>query len=217
MAVAGRRRPPTSTRRSAAIFREHGADPAVQGLPQRQGEAAFPAVICASVNEQVVHGIPNRPPLKDGRRRLDRHRLQAQRLVRRRGRDPRRSATSTPRSSTLDVTRPRPLDLAIRAMAGAALVGGRRADGAVRQEPGVYVVEKFVGHGIGQDMHEEPQVPNFVSKRLRKNDIRLEPGLVLAIEPMVNAGKPDVNPRRPLDGGDRSTASRACTSSTPWA
>ena len=41
---------------------------------------------------------------------------------------------------------------------------------------GMYVIEKFVGHGIGQDMHEEPQVPNFVSKALRKNDIRLEPG-----------------------------------------
>src|SRR5205823_4056728 len=54
------------------------------------------------------------------------------------------------------------------------------------------VVEKFVGHGIGQDMHEEPQVPNFVSKALRKHDIRLEPGLVLAVEPMVALGTKDV-------------------------
>ncbi|MEO6810802.1 MAG: M24 family metallopeptidase, partial [Isosphaeraceae bacterium] len=54
------------------------------------------------------------------------------------------------------------------------------------------VVEKFVGHGIGQDMHEDPQVPNFVTKALRKNDIRLEPGLVLAIEPMVALGTKDV-------------------------
>ena len=57
---------------------------------------------------------------------------------------------------------------------------------------GMYVIEKFVGHGIGQDMHEDPQVPNFVSKALRKNDIRLEPGIVLAIEPMVALGTKEV-------------------------
>jgi methionyl aminopeptidase len=63
---------------------------------------------------------------------------------------------------------------------------------------GMYVIEKFVGHGIGQDMHEEPQVPNFVSKALRRNDIRLEPGIVLAIEPMVAMGTKEV---RTLDDG----------------
>ena len=63
---------------------------------------------------------------------------------------------------------------------------------------GMYVVEKFVGHGIGQTMHEEPQVPNFVSKSLRKFDIKLEPGVVLAIEPMVALGTKDV---RTLDDG----------------
>jgi methionyl aminopeptidase len=57
---------------------------------------------------------------------------------------------------------------------------------------GMYVIEKFVGHGIGQNMHEDPQVPNFVSKALRKNDIRLEPGIVLAIEPMVALSTKDV-------------------------
>ena len=66
------------------------------------------------------------------------------------------------------------------------------------ESQGFSVVEKFVGHGIGQDMHEEPQVPNFVSKDLRKHDIRLEPGLVLAIEPMVAMGTKDV---RTLDDG----------------
>ncbi len=55
-------------------------------------------------------------------------------------------------------------------------------------QAGFSVVEEFVGHGIGQEMHEDPQVPNYVSSQLRKQDIRLEPGLVLAIEPMVNAG-----------------------------
>ena len=63
---------------------------------------------------------------------------------------------------------------------------------------GFYVIEKFVGHGIGQTMHEDPQVPNFVSKALRKHDIRLEPGIVLAIEPMVALGTKEV---RTFDDG----------------
>ena len=54
---------------------------------------------------------------------------------------------------------------------------------------GFYVVESFVGHGIGRDMHEEPQVPNFVSSQLRRGgDFDLRPGLVIAVEPMVNIG-----------------------------
>jgi methionyl aminopeptidase len=57
------------------------------------------------------------------------------------------------------------------------------------KEAGFSVVENFVGHGIGRQMHEEPQVPNFVSPQFRRNgDFRLEPGLVIAVEPMVNAG-----------------------------
>ena len=98
----------------------------------------------------------------------------------------------------LDVTS-ETLDLAIRAMARCRYwseVAGLMERYVKSQ--GMYVVEKFVGHGIGQDMHEEPQVPNFVSKALRKNDIRLEPGIVLAIEPMVALGTKDV---RTLDDG----------------
>jgi methionyl aminopeptidase len=57
-------------------------------------------------------------------------------------------------------------------------------------------VEAFVGHGIGREMHEEPQVPNFVSDQLRRNgDFRLAPGLVIAVEPMVNAGTKRVHTR----------------------
>jgi methionyl aminopeptidase len=54
---------------------------------------------------------------------------------------------------------------------------------------GFSVVEAFVGHGIGREMHEDPQVPNFVNKQFRKNsDFEIVPGLVIAIEPMVNTG-----------------------------
>jgi methionyl aminopeptidase len=61
---------------------------------------------------------------------------------------------------------------------------------------GFSVVEQYVGHGIGRIMHESPQVPNYVSRDLRKTDFRLEPGLVLAIEPMVNMGSSDVEVQR---------------------
>jgi methionyl aminopeptidase len=83
------------------------------------------------------------------------------------------------------------LELAIQAVGG----GGHSRWSGVAQllaarvrSAGFSVVEDFVGHGIGREMHEDPQVPNFVSESLKKGDFRLEAGLVLAIEPMVNAG-----------------------------
>ena len=61
--------------------------------------------------------------------------------------------------------------------------------GTYVRDAGFSVVESFVGHGIGREMHEDPQVPNFVSAQLRRNgDFALEPGLVIAVEPMVNMG-----------------------------
>jgi len=57
---------------------------------------------------------------------------------------------------------------------------------------GFSVVTQYVGHGIGRIMHENPQVPNFVNREVKKNDFRLEEGLVLAVEPMVNMGRADV-------------------------
>ena len=63
------------------------------------------------------------------------------------------------------------------------------------RDAGFSVVENFVGHGIGRQMHEDPQVPNFVSPQLRRNnDFRLEPGLVIAVEPMVNMGTKKTKP-----------------------
>jgi methionyl aminopeptidase len=65
--------------------------------------------------------------------------------------------------------------------------------GSFVRDSGFSVVESFVGHGIGREMHEDPQVPNFVSAQLRRNgDFDLEPGLVIAVEPMVNMGSKHV-------------------------
>jgi methionyl aminopeptidase len=60
------------------------------------------------------------------------------------------------------------------------------------EKAGFRMVTNYVGHGIGRVMHENPQVPNYVNRDTRKNDFRLEPGLVLAVEPMLNMGSPDV-------------------------
>ena len=182
-----------------AIFREHKAIPLFRGYPSSvKGKPPFPAVICASVNEQVVHGIPNRRPLREG----DVVSIDTGCKINGWCGD---SAVTLPIGTIqpeiqklLDVTS-ETLELAIRAMARCRTwseVAGLMEQYVKSQ--GMYVVEKFVGHGIGQDMHEEPQVPNFVSKALRKHDIKLEPGLVLAIEPMVAIGTKDV---RTLDDG----------------
>jgi methionyl aminopeptidase len=173
----------------AAVFREQNATPLFLGVPSSiKGKPPFPAVVCASVNEQVVHGIPNRRPLREGdilsidtgcnlngwcgdaavTLPIGTVRPELQRL--------------------LDVTSAT-LALAIESM-GRCRTWSEVAtlmEQYVKRE-GMFVVEKFVGHGIGQDMHEEPQVPNFMSKALKKNDIKLEPGIVLAIEPMVSLG-----------------------------
>ena len=179
---------------AAEIFRDHGAQPLFRGVPSSvKGKPPFPAVICASVNEQVVHGIPSRDRvLRDG------DVISIDTGCRLQGwcGD---SAVTLPIGQVgpdlrrlLDVTR-ETLDLAVRAMGRCRYwseVAGLMEQYVKSQ--GMYVVEKFVGHGIGQSMHEDPQVPNFMSKALRQHDIKLEPGLVLAVEPMVALGTKDV-------------------------
>jgi methionyl aminopeptidase len=177
----------------AAIFREHDAIPLFLGYPSSvKGKPAFPAVICASVNEHVVHGIPNRRPLREG----DIVSIDTGCKV---------AGWCGDSAVTLAIGEVRPeiqklldvtsetLNLAIRAMARCRYWSevASLMERFVKSQ-GYYVVEKFVGHGIGQDMHEEPQVPNFVSQSLRQHDIRLEPGVVLAIEPMVAIGTKEV-------------------------
>lgn len=183
----------------AAVFREHQATPLFLGYPcSVKGKPPFPAVICASVNEQVVHGIPNRRPLRSG------DIVSIDTGCRLNGWCGDAAITlaigqiAQETQKLLEVTQ-ETLNLAIRAM-GRCRTWSEVA-GLMEQYvrgQGFHVIEKFVGHGIGQEMHEEPQVPNFVSKALLKNDIRLEPGLVLAVEPMVAMGTKEV---RTLDDG----------------
>ncbi len=169
-----------------ALYVEYNVEPLFKGVP---GTVPFPAVTCISINEEVVHGIPGPRKLLEGDIvsvdtgcKLDGWCGDA-------------AATypvgrvSPEVRRLLDVTGS-VLELAIELMGKRSLwseVAGEMERFVKRNK--FSVVEAFVGHGIGRDMHEDPQVPNFVSRQLRRrDDFQLVPGLVIAIEPMVNMG-----------------------------
>ncbi len=174
------------------FIRAHG------GLPAFKGYRNYPKTLCASVNEQVVHGIPSKRTLKEG----DIIGLDLGAIVDGFYGD---SAVTV----TVGAVHTRVVELlriteeALHAGIAQAVVGNRLSDisHAIQQRVeagGFSVVTDFVGHGIGRQLHEEPQVPNYGTPG---QGPRLQVGMVLAIEPMVNMGSSGV---RILD--DRWTA-----------
>jgi len=168
-----------------AVFARYRAEPLFKGVP---GVVPFPAATCVSVNEAVVHGIPGSRVLRAG------DIVSIDTGCRFEGWCGDSAYTHAvggiaPRwRQLLDVTR-ETLELSIRLLA----VKQRWSEVAVEmaakvRAAGFSVVETFCGHGIGRGMHEEPQVPNHVAESLKTKDFLLSPGLVLAIEPMVNMG-----------------------------
>lgn len=165
------------------LTREGGAVPAFKGY------RGYPSTLCASVNEQVVHGIPSRTPLADGDIvsldigvKLDGYFGD--------------SAVTVPvgkvddrTSQLLAVTR-ESLEKAIAEVrVGKRLSDIGHAVQAHVEAHGFSVVREFVGHGIGEELHEDPQVPNYGQPG---RGAKLAEGMVLAIEPMVAMGRPDV-------------------------
>ncbi|GIX02321.1 MAG: type I methionyl aminopeptidase [Thermogutta sp.] len=162
------------------------AESLFKGYP---GKVPFPAVTCISVNDEVVHGIPGERVIAEGDIvsvdtgcRVDGWCGDAAVTI--------PVGNVSPQVARLVEVTKRTLDLAIE-LAGQKTYWSEVAAAMqdyVRSQ-GFSVVEAFVGHGIGRQMHEEPQVPNFVNDFfLRRGDFRLQPGLVIAIEPMVNLG-----------------------------
>ena len=156
------------------------------GTPTFKGYDGYPATLCVSVNDQIVHGIPSaHTVLCEG------------------------DIVSVDTGATVDgwagdnawtfaVGRVSPVaerllevtEACLWAGIEAAVPGGRIGDighavQSVAQAAGFGVVREYTGHGIGRDMHEDPAVPNFGRRR---TGVRLEPGMVLAIEPMITAG-----------------------------
>ena len=166
----------------------------VQGLCMPAArETKFRYVLCTSVNDEIVHGMPSQKRvLKSGDIVFDRYRRAVERILRRFGHHRARWARFSEETARLmEVTR-ESLEMAIEK----ARPGNRLFDicGTVERHVtanGFSVVREFVGHGIGTQMHEEPQIPNYVDRR--SENPRLKEGMVLAIEPMVNAG----NARQP--------------------
>jgi methionyl aminopeptidase len=168
------------------IIRQHGAIPSFKGYPHT-GQNDFPASICASINQEIVHGIPSpervlregdivsidvgtiyRDYQGDGAITLPVGRVSEQALL------------------LLEVTKG-----ALASGIAKAKAGGRTSDisRAVQehvQSRGFDVVREYTGHGIGRAMHEDPQVTNYYNQHLR--DHALEPGMTIALEPMVNVG-----------------------------
>jgi methionyl aminopeptidase len=172
-------------RAAEARLAELGAKPAFKGYH------GFPCVLCTSVNSEVVHGIPSsKRVLKEG----DIVSVDCGAVIDGYFGD---AAITVPVGEKIDPTTARLLKVtekslhsAIAAVRPGATLGdvGSAVQRVVEAE-GFSVVRDFVGHGIGVHMHEDPQVPNFGEPG---RGMKLKAGMVLAIEPMVNAGKADV-------------------------
>lgn len=166
------------------IIRSHeGATPAFLGYH------GYPNATCISVDEVIVHGIP-------GNRRLDEGQIVSMDVgVKLRGYHG-DAAISVP-CGEVDTVRERLLDTTNRALTNgiAAACSGnylRDISQAVQETceaEGFHVVRNFVGHGIGAKMHEDPQIPNFVTE---ERGPKLKAGMIFAIEPMVNVGTSEV-------------------------
>jgi methionyl aminopeptidase len=175
---------------AAELIRKKGVHSAFKGYQIRNGSVPFPATVCVSLNDEVVHGIPSPHRfIKEG----DIVSLDFGVIYK----DFYGDAAISFALGKMDERTGRLLETTAAALEEGiahARVGNRLGDvSAAIQErverEGFSVVREFVGHGIGRRMHEDPPVPNY---GVRDRGVRLREGMVLAIEPMVNTGGPEV-------------------------
>ena len=171
-------------RKLGAIPAEKGYDSGIRGIPP------FPATICISINDEVIHGIPSKSRIiKEG----DIVSVDTVALKDGYNGDAARTyiigKTTKENQRLVDVTKQAFFEGIKYAKPGYRLGDICHAIGEYVRSQGFSVVREFEGHGIGRDMHEDPGIPNY-GKAGR--GIRLEPGMTLAIEPMVIQGKPNI-------------------------
>ncbi|MFJ7773167.1 type I methionyl aminopeptidase [Streptomyces sp. NPDC097107] len=170
------------------VLREAGAESPFLGYRPSFAPTPFPAVICASVNDAIVHGIPDGCRLRDG----DLVSIDCGAILGGWAGDSAVSFTvGTPRAA--DVTLIESAERALAAGIDAAVVGNRIGDiahaiGSVCRTAGYGIMEDFGGHGIGRHMHEDPGVPN---EGRPGRGLPLRHGMVIAIEPMLIGGGRD--------------------------
>jgi len=167
-----------------AIPAEKGYDPGIRGVPK------FPASTCISINDEVIHGIPSKHRiLKEG----DLVSIDTVALKEGFNGDAARTFivgnTSKENKRLVEVTKQAFFEGIKYAKSGNRIGDVCHAIGEYVHSQGYSVIKEFQGHGIGKEMHEDPGIPNY-GKAGR--GIRLEPGMTLAIEPMVIAGKPNI-------------------------
>jgi len=167
----------------AARIKHHGAKSAFLGYRK------YPCYICISVNDQIVHGLA-------GERRVEFGDIVSldvgvvyNGFIGDTARTVPVGGCSVEAQRLMDVTERALHEGIAQAIPGKRVADISRAIQKYVEGNGFSVVREFVGHGVGRSMHEEPQVPNFVDG---KSSPRLRPGMTIAIEPMVNAGGPDV-------------------------
>jgi methionyl aminopeptidase len=165
-----------------------GAISNFKGYSPRRGVPPFPGVICASVNDEIVHGIPGKRVLREG----DIIAIDFGAVVDGWHGD---SAITVPVGTVapevtrlLDVTREALRRGIAQARAGNRVFDISQAVQSYAEGEGYAIVRQYTGHGIGRALHEEPTVPNYVDPRMPNPLLR--PGMVICIEPMLNAGGP---------------------------
>ncbi len=173
---------------AAKMIADAGARPAFKGYYSAAAGNRYPYVLCTSVNEQIVHGMPSKTPLKKGDVisidtgvQLDGYFGDSAITV--------PVGEISPSLERLLAVTKESLELAIdKVREGNRLFDICETVQKHVESNGFSIVREFVGHGIGTSLHEEPQVPNYVDRN--NENPRLKEGMVLAIEPMVNLGKP---------------------------
>jgi len=155
-------------------------------VPSFKGYGGFPGSICTSVNEELVHGIPGKRVLQEG----DIISLDIGAQFKGFHGDSAWTypvgTISTENQNLLQVTEESLFEGLEKAVPGARLSDISHAIQVHAEAAGFTLVREYVGHGIGQNLHEDPQVPNYGPPN---RGPRLKPGMVLAVEPMVNAGE----------------------------
>lgn len=165
--------------------RRHAVRPAFQGY---QG---YPFALCCSVNEEVVHGFPSDRVVAEGDIVSFDMGVVFEGFVSDSARTVGVGKVNDTAKKLMRVTK-ESLDAAIaQARPGKMLSDVSRAVQKVVEGAGYHVIRRFVGHGIGRNMHEKPEIPNFVIPGLP--ELPLQPGMVLAIEPMVAIGTHEVD------------------------
>lgn len=159
-------------------------------IPSFLNYNGYPASICVSVNDEVVHGIPHKDHIID---EGDIVSLDAGVIYKGYHSDAARTHAvgeiSEEARKLIEVTRQSFFEGIKFAKAGNHLYDISNAIDAYVRPFGYGIVMDLVGHGIGKNLHEDPEIPNFKQKR---KGIKLQPGMTLAIEPMINIGRPDV-------------------------